>query len=176
MKCVVIIAIAVCVGLSEAVDLFAGITRLKNDVTSTSNDIERYGNNIIFQTKYKLNNLKMNEMQNVNNAVDNALAQIKNDIAAAKNEGKNADQCYEPARMQLRDASMTVFKQLDKCVEESIEPLNPVVNNIASHVTTGKMLLSELDRIALSCLSGTPMQTQICIAQKMPQASATHIA
>ncbi|XP_063983382.1 uncharacterized protein LOC135165727 [Diachasmimorpha longicaudata] len=160
------------IALSEALDPFAGITRLKNDVKSTSSDIERYGNKISSQTKLKLGNLKINQMQNVNDAVNRALDQIRSDIAAAKKDGKNADQCYEPSRMQLRDASNTVFKQLDKCVNDAVEPLNPVVSNIASHVTRGQLLLSELDGIALSCVSGNALQVQMCVVQKMPAANA----
>lgn len=59
----------------------------------------------------------------------------QSDIAAAKNEEKNADSCYEPTRIQLRDATNTVFASLDKCVNDAVEPLNTVRSNIASHVT-----------------------------------------
>lgn len=59
----------------------------------------------------------------------------QSDIVAAKNDGKNADSCYEAMIMQLRDASDTVFGQLAKCVDDAMKPLGLVESNIASHIT-----------------------------------------
>ncbi|XP_034940469.1 uncharacterized protein [Chelonus insularis] len=149
-----------------------GITRLKNTVNSVSNDLTRYNNNLEFNLNMKLSNLKLTQMTNVNNAVNPALDDTRKAIAEAKKQGKYADHCYEPTRSLLADASKTAFRQLDDCVSDQLKTLQPVQQNINSHLLNGKLLLSKLDGIAISCASaGSPMNVQLCIAQKMPEAN-----
>lgn len=121
----------------------------------------------------KLSNLKINQMQNVNNAVNPALTDIKvcillspynnyliiknecsfvyflvnqNAIAAAKQEGRDADYCYEPARQQLGDASKTAFNALDKCVDDQLATLRPVKLNIESHLSVSSQKYSFINK------------------------------
>lgn len=51
--------------------------------------------------------------------------------------------------------------------------LHSLIQIILIPSQNGKLLLSNLDSIAISCSSGNPMQVQLCVAQKMPAASAS---
>lgn len=59
--------------IRAAVDLAQPIATRKNRVKTASSDLERYNRNMIFNVKNKLDNLKINEMSNVNTSNNNAL-------------------------------------------------------------------------------------------------------
>ncbi|KAH0560424.1 uncharacterized protein LOC123265963 [Cotesia glomerata] len=174
MNLIILISIFINILLvTEGANPSDGIRRLKNKVNSAVNDLTRYRNSLESNLKYKLSNLKINEMTNVNNAVNSAIDETRKAITAANTQGKNADHCFEPMRLRLRDASQAAFNSLDECANDQVLTLKPVEQNIETHVLNGKLLLSKLDLIMINCASGTPIQVQVCIAQKMPEANSS---
>ncbi|XP_044004860.1 uncharacterized protein LOC122849975 [Aphidius gifuensis] len=167
----IIVATFFILEIESAVNPAQPITTLKNRVKSASDILDRYNRNLVFNARTKLNNLKFNQMTNVNTAVNNALTLTQQKITSANNQGHDADKCYEPLRLSLNTASKKAFDDLDACVENELTPVKGVENNIDNHLLTGKLLLNELDGIAISCAHGTTLDMQICIGQKLPNAS-----
>lgn len=151
----------------------AALTRLKSEVQSTTNDLTRYGRNLVFNTRSKLSDLKIVELTNINSIVNPALAAIRSEIDQAKAAGKNADHCFEPSRQRMRLASLNSWKVLDQCASDALATIDPVKNNVDALLQLGNRLTSELDAIAINCMSSNAMATQNCIVAKIPEASST---
>ncbi|XP_015608517.1 uncharacterized protein LOC107274189 [Cephus cinctus] len=149
------------------------IQRLKNTVKSTVNSLTRFKSNSKYDLNRKLSNLKLDAMGNVNSISNPALQQIRNDVDSAKAEGKDAEHCYESGRLQLRDASMTAFDDLDKCGKTGLESIAPALSNVDTTIAFGNKVELDLDTIFPSCYNNNIFIMESCIAGKMPGANAS---
>ncbi|XP_033220545.1 uncharacterized protein LOC117175105 [Belonocnema kinseyi] len=63
----------------------------------------------------QLYNMKFASMQQINDITNPILQRIQRDVDAAKTNGKNAQPCYETARIEMKSYVDPGFSNLERC-------------------------------------------------------------
>ncbi|KAG8040962.1 hypothetical protein G9C98_001950 [Cotesia typhae] len=139
-----------------------GITRLKNKINSAVNDLTRYSNSLESNLKYKLSNLKINEMTNVNNAVNSAI-----------DETRNGKLLLSKLDLIMINCASGTPMQVQVCIAQQMPEANSSVNNYESTVS---QLKNTGDSISSSGITGTMRCFQMPMTTLYNNVSSARIA
>ncbi|KAI4501791.1 hypothetical protein M0802_003126 [Mischocyttarus mexicanus] len=153
--------------------LKARLQQSKGNVNRVISSLERSKRNLEFDLGVKLSNTKINSMQALNDMTNPAMAEIRNAVNAAKEQGKDADHCLESGRLALREISLNSFASLDLCVSNAKQGIVPAQNNMDATIGVARQLLSSLDSIFPNCYSNNIFQMQSCISLAIGKANGT---
>ncbi|XP_011703084.1 PREDICTED: uncharacterized protein LOC105459085 [Wasmannia auropunctata] len=151
--------------------LRAGVQRSKNQVQNNIQQLERLRKNVAQDTIFKVKNNWIEQMRRHNDYSNPTLDAIRNEVEAAKAEGKNAQLCYDTASSTLRNIWNIASNDAQRCVDIAESSIKSELGFIDDLSSTGRTLVAELDSIFPNCISNDIFQVQRCVAVKLGTAN-----
>ncbi|BES93994.1 Hypothetical protein NTJ_06803 [Nesidiocoris tenuis] len=145
------------------------LSTLKSRVDRVMNNLDSLKREVRLNLDRQVYNVKINNMESVNKAVNPAMDRISNKVNEAKKQGRNVDHCLEEARVALRSYSTNAFDQLNKCDKAAHSRVESTISSVETPLTqAASQIKNAADQVALSCVGSSGiMGYEICVNRNM---------